>query len=64
MEGVVREEEVPGLEGGAAKEVGPRRVLRALHKVEVAHSDCVDIPRKAGGGAELGGLVGEVVVAC
>ena len=64
VEGVVGEEKLPGLEGVVAQEVGPGRVLRALHEVEVAHRDRVDIAGEASGSAELGGLVSEVVVAC
>ena len=64
VEGVVGEEKLPGLEGVVTQEVGPDRVLGALHEIEIAHRDRVDFPGEAGGGAELGGLVSEVVVAC
>ena len=64
VEGVVGEEQLPSLERVVAQEVGLDRVLGALHEVEVAHRDRVDIAGEASGGAELGGLVGEVVVAC
>ena len=65
VEGVVEKEGLPGLEGVVTQEVGPDRVLGALHEVEIAHRDRVDITtREASGGAELGGLVSEVVVAC
>ena len=64
VEGVVGKEKLPGLEGVMAQEVRPDRVLRALHEVEVAHRDRVDIAGESGGSAELGGLVSEMVVAC
>ena len=64
VEGVVGKEELPGLERVVAQEVGLDRVLRALHEVEVAHRDRVDIAGEGSGSAELGGLVSEVVVAC
>ena len=47
-----------------AQEVRLDRVLGALHDVEVAHRDRVDIAGEASGSAELGGLVSEVIVAC
>ena len=64
VEGVVGEEQLPGLERVVAQEVGLNGVLGALHEVEVAHRDRVDITGEASGGAELGGLVSEVVVTC
>ena len=64
VEGVVGKEKLPGLKGVVAQEVRPDRVLRALHEVEVAHRDRVGIAGEAGGSAELGGLVSEMVVAC
>ena len=54
VEGVVGEEELPGLERVVAQEVGLDLILRALHEVEVAHRDRVDISGEASGSAELG----------
>ena len=64
VEGVMGEKELPGLERVVAQEVGLDRVLRALHEVEVAHRDRVNVSGEASGGAELGSLVSEVIVAC